>query len=87
MALLAAASYRESPGLTNEFNLATAYVHTGRVALAIPLYADVATNGKFTQGTALYDYRHGVRPERVRFNYSEEANRRLVLLTGEPFAP
>ncbi len=87
MAILAAASYRESPGMVNEFNLATAYAHTGRTALAIPLYADVVQNGKFTQGTALYDYRHGVSPKRVRFNFSDEANRRLALLTGEPFEP
>ena len=87
VAELAGKAYRQSPSLNNEFNLATAYTHTGQIALAIPLYADVAENGQRVQVTALYDYRRpGARPPRVSFNMADEANRRLELLTGQPAA-
>ncbi len=83
-AALSGQSYRENPTLRNEFNLATAYVHTGQPALAIPLYADVARSGHFTETQALYDYHSRARPGRVQFNYADEANRRLDMLTGSP---
>ncbi len=86
-AVLAAQSYRESASITNEFNLAADYTHTGQIALAIPLYADVAANGQFVNARAVYDYRHDARPDRVQFNYADEANRRIAELTGEPIAP
>jgi hypothetical protein len=81
---LAGASYRASPSLANEFNLATAYVHNGQTALAVPLYADVAAHGQFAQGALLYDYRNPSAPVPVhkRVNYSDEANRRIAILTG-----
>ena len=81
---LSGRSYRESPSLANEFNLAAAYVHNGQTALAIPLYADVAANGQFAQGAVLYDYRNPATPVPVhkRINYSDEANRRIAILTG-----
>ena len=81
-AALTAKSYRESPSLTNEFNLAADYARSGQIALAIPLYADVAANGRFSEGTALYAYRSGQRTDRAHFNYTDEANRRLAELTG-----
>jgi hypothetical protein len=82
---LAGKAYRESPSLNNEFNLATAYTRTGQMALAIPLYADVAANGRYSEVTVLYDYRSGTRPPRVQYNIADEANRRLVLLTGQAY--
>ena len=83
VASLAGKAYRQSASLNNEFNLATAYTHTGQLALAIPLYADVAANGRYVEATALYDYRSGIRPPRVQYNVADEANRRLELLTGQ----
>ena len=85
VAILAAKSYREGPSVANEFNLATAYTHSGETTLAIPLYADVAANGQYTTVVAQYDYRSGPRPARVSYNMTDEANRRLVELTGQPY--
>ena len=85
VAILAAKSYREGPSVANEFNLATAYTHSGETTLAIPLYADVAERGKLSTARVLYDYRHnGYRPPHLTFNYADEANRRLAVLTGQP---
>lgn len=81
--VIAGRAYREDPNLRTEMNLATAYEHEGQVALAIPLYRDLEVKGQFTWTQALYDYRHGPRPENVVYNYAEEAHRRLALLTGE----
>ncbi len=81
---LAGRAYQQSPSINNEFNLATAYTHTGQAALAVPLYADVAAKGQFVEAPVLYDYRSNVRPERVRYNVADEANRRLELLTSQP---
>ena len=80
---MAGRAYREDPNLKTEFNLATAYEHSGQAALAIPLYQDLARRGQFVDTQALYDYRSGVRPDRVVFNYAGEANRRLAVLTGQ----
>jgi hypothetical protein len=82
--VLSGQSYRRQPTLENEFNLATAYENLGQIALAIPLYENVARYGEFTYTHALYDYRHGARVERPGFNYSDEANRRLAILTNTP---
>ena len=79
---LSGQAYHESPSLVNEFNLAAFYAHNGQYALAVPLYADVAANGQFTKGLAVYDYRHNPRPAREGFNYTDESNRRLAELTG-----
>jgi len=84
---LAGASYSKSASLLNEFNLATAYMHTGQNALAIPLYADVAANGQYTDVIAQYNYRTGPRPARVSYNMTDEANRRLTELTGQANTP
>ena len=79
---LSGEAYQKSPSLVNEFNLAAYYARSGQYALAIPLYADVAANGQFSEGFAVYDYRHDPRPKREGFNFSDEANRRLAELAG-----
>ncbi len=79
---LSAQSYRKSPTLENEFNLASGYQHTGRAALAIPLYQDVVAHGQFIAGQAVYDYRHGAAPPRDRYNLSDEAQRRIDQIVG-----
>ena len=53
-ASLAEQSYREKPDLWNEFNLATAYQHTQRQALAIPLYLDLVARGRYARTYPLY---------------------------------
>jgi hypothetical protein len=79
-------AYRDNPTLGNEFNLATAYAHTGRADLAIPLYEDVAAKGQFSNATVLYEYRRSDgRLSHRTFNYSDEALRRIALLTGQDF--
>ena len=81
---LEAQAYRGSPSLENEFNLASGYQHTGRAALAIPLYQNVVAHGQFTSGQALYDYRHGATPPpRDRYNLTDEAQRRIDQIAGE----
>jgi len=83
-AKLDAQSYRESPSVSNEFNLAAAYTHTGQSALAIPLYQDVAENGGRRTAFALYDDRAGSPVGAREFNYAQEATRRLGVLTNQP---
>ncbi len=80
--ILAGASYRRQPTLENEFNLATAYANVGQVALAIPLFEQVARDGLYTRAQFLYDYRHGATVQDAGFNYADEANRRISLLTN-----
>ena len=77
-------SYRASASVSNEFNLATDYAHTGQAALAIPLYQDVAANGGNRTAQAVYDDRSGAGPTREQFNYAAEATRRLGALTDQP---
>jgi len=74
-------SYRESPSISNEFNLATDYTRTGQPALAIPLYQDVAEHGGDRTAGAVYNDRTQASPPRERFNYAEEAVRRLDAMT------
>ena len=83
---LSGKAYRESPTIINEFNLASYYAHSAQYALAVPLYEDVAAHGQFTHGQAVYDYRNEPRTAREGFTYTDEANRRLAQLTGEPLA-
>jgi len=79
-------AYRDNPTLGNEFNLATAYAHVGRADLAVPLYEDVAAKGQFSTATVLYEYRRSDgRMSHRTFNYSDEALRRIALLTGQDF--
>lgn len=78
-------AYRADPSIANEFNLATAYAKTGQISLAIPLYTEVARKGQFTMATALFD-RGDDQTKRPRsFTYSDEALRRIALLTNQPF--
>ncbi len=77
-------SYRASASISNEFNLATDYTHTGQPALAIPLYQDVAANGGSRTAEAVYNDRTSVGPPREQFNYALEATRRLDALTDQP---
>ena len=53
---LAEKSYRAKPDLINEFNLATAYQHTHRGALAVPLYVDLVDRGQYTRTAPIYSY-------------------------------
>lgn len=81
---LSASAYADTPTLENEFNLATGYEQTGRSALAIPLYQDVAANADFTVGRAVYNFRSTERrPAHLKYYLADEANRRLARLTGE----
>ena len=80
---LSGRSYRLSPSLTNEFNLATAYARAGQTALAVPLYEDVVENGQYTLGAGLYPNGGGGRDQPARFNLADEATRRLAVLSGE----
>jgi hypothetical protein len=77
-----AKSYAKQPTLSNEFNLATAYQRTGQFALAIPLYQEVVSGGKYTNGLFVYNYRTTFRPGPAGFNYAQEASRRLDTITG-----
>lgn len=77
-------SYRQSPSISNEFNLATDYSHTGQPALAIPLYQDVAEHGGQRTAASVYNDRTQAAPAREQFNYAEEAARRLGALTDQP---
>ncbi len=70
--------------MSNEFNLATDYTHTGQPALAIPLYQDVAANGGARTAQAVYNDRTSTGPAREQFNYAREATRRLDALTDQP---
>jgi len=77
-------SYRQSPSISNEFNLATDYTRTGQPALAIPLYQDVAEHGGMRTAAAVYDDRTQAAPVREQFNYAQESTRRLDALTNQP---
>ena len=80
------AAYRADPNIGNEFNLATAYARAGRVELAIPLYEDVARKGQFTMAAPIFDRKDAdTGKPRKSFNYSDEALRRIALLTDQPF--
>jgi len=77
-------SYRQSPSVSNEFNLAADYARTGQPALAIPLYQDVAENGGFRKAYSVYNDRTQEQPALEQFNYAAEATRRLGVLTDQP---
>ena len=80
------AAYRADPNIGNEFNLATTYARAGKVELAIPLYEDVARKGQFTNAASIFDRKDAETGRRRKtFNYSDEALRRIALLTDQPF--
>lgn len=81
---LAARAYRENPSLVNQFNLATGYENTGRSALAIPLYQDIASRGQFVSVKAVYDPRTTPRGRLLLPNLADEASRRLNAIAGRP---
>lgn len=82
---LAARAFREDPSLVNQFNLATGYENTGRSALAIPLYQDIASRGQYVSIKAAYDPRNESRRGRLLLpNLAAEASRRLDAIAGRP---
>jgi hypothetical protein len=74
-ATLAEQSYREKPDLWNEFNLATAYQHTRREALAIPLYLDLVVRGQYARTYPLYSYDRSWPTPMLPFIADEAAHR------------
>ncbi len=79
-------AYRTDPSLANEFNLATTYARAGEVNLAIPLYMDVAKKGQFTSARAIFDRKdQDPKAPKASFNYSDEALRRIALLTDQAY--
>jgi len=74
-------SYRQTPDLVNEFNLATAYEHTGSNALAIPLYIDLVERGQYTLTAPLLNS-DGTVPAPMQRTISMESAKRLDLLGG-----
>jgi hypothetical protein len=70
-------SYKQTPDIINEFNLATAYQRTGNNALAIPLYIDLEERGQYTPLATLLNY-DGTLPKHVMLRtVSLEAAARL----------
>ena len=84
-ARLAEISYRAKPDLWNEFNLATAYQHTGRSAEAIPLYIDLTERGQFARSYPLYSYDRSWPAPMLPF-LADEAAHRLDKM-GAPIVP
>lgn len=84
-ARLAEISYRAKPDLWNEFNLATAYQHTGRSAEAIPLYIDLTERGQFARSYPLYSYDRSWPAPMLPF-LADEAAHRLNQM-GAPIVP
>ena len=69
-------SYRQTPDLINEFNLATAYGNTGSNASAIPLYIDLVERGQNTLTHSLMNS-DGTKPRPMLLTISMESARRL----------
>ena len=84
-ARLAEISYRAKPDLWNEFNLATAYQHTGRGALAIPLYIDLTERGQYARTSPLYSNDRSWPAPMLPF-MADEAAHRLAQM-GAPIVP
>jgi hypothetical protein len=74
-------SYQQTPDLNNEFNLATAYEHTGNNALAIPLYIDLVDRGEYTLTHSMLNA-DGTMPHPMLRTISMESARRLGRLGG-----
>jgi hypothetical protein len=75
-AQLAEKSYREQPGIWNEFNLATADSHIGRNDLAEPLYVNLVERGQFTLLDPVQNF-DGSWPAPMMGTVAQESNRRL----------
>ena len=80
---LAERSYKQTPDLVNEFNLATSYQNTGRVALAIPLYIDLVERGQYVHTAPLFK-NDGTWPVVMKETIADEAARRLVRMGVDP---
>jgi hypothetical protein len=61
-AALAEQSYKERPDIINEFDLATAYQHTDRNALAVPLYIDLLDRGRHTRTVPVENFNRSMPP-------------------------
>lgn len=72
-------SYQQTPDVDNEFNLATAYQHTGNDALAIPLYIDLVDRGQYTLTHSLLNA-DGTMPPAMLKTISQESAKRLARL-------
>ena len=72
-------SYQQKPDLFNEFNLATAYQHTGNNALAIPLYLDLVERGQYTPTASILNA-DGTMPPPMLATISLESAKRLGVL-------
>jgi hypothetical protein len=85
---LAAKAFRGDPTLTNEFNLATGYQHTGRSDLAVPLYRDVSARGQYIHIQPIYDYDDAADPAApgrlIDSTLGQESDRRLNMIAGLP---
>jgi hypothetical protein len=66
--------------VSSRFNLATAYMQTGRYAQAGELYRGLVNDGQFVWATTRRDVRNQLPPR--RFNIADESARRLALIEG-----
>ncbi|HEY8573137.1 hypothetical protein [Phenylobacterium sp.] len=66
--------------ISSRFNLATAYMQTGRYAEAANLYRGLTNDGQFVWATTRRDVRNQLPPR--RFNIADESARRLALIEG-----
>jgi len=78
-AALAQQSYKEQPDVINEFNLATAYQHTGRSDLAVPLYIDLLDRGRYTRTAPIENFDRTMPPPMLP-RISDEAALRLKIM-------
>jgi len=77
-------SFKQTPNMTTEFNLATAYQHTGRADLAIPLYIDIAERGQYLKTVPLLNA-DGTWPLNLMSStYADEASKRLLSMGARP---
>ena len=75
-AMLADKSYREQPGIWNEFNLATADQHIGRNDLAEPLYINLVSRGQFVELDPVQNF-DGSWPTQMLGTVAQESSGRL----------
>ena len=73
---LAEASYRSKPDVWNEFNLATAYQHTRRGGMSVPLYLDLVDRGQFARTRPIFND-NGTLPTPMLPYIADEAAHRL----------
>jgi tetratricopeptide (TPR) repeat protein len=73
---------RERPSPAARFNLAAAYVNTGRFDVAADLYRSAAADGEFS--TLVLDRVDSSQQRYTRVNVTDEANRRLRALALRP---